>query len=365
MSAACDSCLRRAHLIGFLAPWISQRLVRRERLAPQLLSLPDDELIAAAAPKQGERAEAFVEGFAVDGAREGLERAGVEATCAHRGSYPEQLRQLSDPPAVLFTTGTLDRLVELASQPAVAIVGARRCSRYAREVAYEMGRGLGAAGVTVVSGLALGIDAEAHTGTIDARGPAIAVLAGGADVPYPRSNRGLYLRIRRDGAVVSELPPGVRPAKWGFPARNRIMAGLAQISVIVEAAEKSGSLITADFATQLGRDVCAVPGHVNARVAAGSNRLLHEGAPIVRGTEDVLDMIFGVGQGPRPQGQAQQLDEHLQAVLDAVETGEGLDAISRTTPMSAADVRAALGRLELLGLVARDGLGTYTRTARG
>src|SRR5207248_9480300 len=165
----------------------------------------------------------------------------------HSSSYPVLLEELSDAPAVLFTTATLERLVALASEPTVAIVGARRCSGYAREVAYELGRSLGAAGVTVASGLALGVDAEAHRGAVSARGGAIAVLAGGPDVPYPRTNRSLYERVRRGGAVVSELPPGTRPFRWGFPARNRIMAGLARITVIVEAAERSGSLITAEF----------------------------------------------------------------------------------------------------------------------
>jgi DNA processing protein len=364
MSAACDACLRRAHLLGFLAPWIADRIVNRERLAPSLLGLSDAKLIAAAAPRQQERAHEFLETFRSDAAREDLRRARVHATCGHSPLYPPLLQDLPDSPTVLFGTAPPERLAELAGEPAVAIVGARRCSGYAREVAYELGRGLGAAGVTVVSGLALGIDAEAHRGAVDAGGAAIAVLAGGPDVPYPRTNRGLYERIRRDGAVVSELPPGIGPFKWGFPARNRIMAGLSRISVIVEAAERSGSLITADFATELGRDVCAVPGRVTARVAGGSNRLLHEGAPVVRGPEDVLDMLFGAGAGPRAPDASESLDAEHRAVLDAVEGGEGVDAISDGAGMSAASVRAALGRLELLGFVARDGLGAYRRTAR-
>jgi DNA processing protein len=365
VSESCGACLRRAHLVGFLAPRIADRVVNREALAPSLLGLSDDELIAAAAPKQAVRAYEFLEAFDPELARGGLARAGVEAVCRHSGSYPELLRSLHDPPSVLFTTSSLDRLAELAGAPTVAIVGARRCSGYAREVAYELGRGLAAAGVTVVSGLALGIDAEAHRGALDARGEAIAVLAGGPDVPYPRTNRSLYDRIRRDGAVVSELPPGVRPFKWGFPARNRIMAGLARITVIVEAAERSGSLITAEFASDLGREVGAVPGRVTARMAAGSNRLLHDGAPVVRGPEDVLDMLFGVGSRPSTPRASERLDEQLRAILDAVEGGETLDTMSQSACLSAADVRAALGRLELLGLVVREGVGTYRRTARG
>jgi len=364
VTACCNACLRRAHLLGFLAPWIADRVVSRGSVAPRLLGLSDEELIAAAAPRQSARAYEYLDGFDPAAARDGMARAGLEGACAHSPSYPSLLKSLPDPPAVLFTTSTLDRLGQLAGEPGVAIVGARRCSGYAREVAYELGRSLGATGVTVVSGLALGIDAEAHRGTMDARGGAIAVLAGGADVPYPRTNRSLYERVRRDGAVVSELPPGIRPFKWGFPARNRIMAGLARVTVIVEAAERSGSLITADFAADLGREVAAVPGRVTARMAAGSNRLLHDGAPVVLGAEDVLDMLYGIGNRPSQPPVAEDLEEGLRAILDAVEGGETLDAMSEATCLSAADVRAGLGRLELLGLVVREGIGSYRRTAR-
>ena len=168
-------------------------------------------------------------------------------------------------------------------------------------MAYELGRGLGAAGVTVVSGLALGIDAAAHRGCLDAGGPAIGVLAGGPDVPYPRSNAGLYERLRRDGIVVSELPPGVRPFRWTFPARNRIMAGLSAATVVVEAADPSG---LADH-ERLRRSRWAgpwrrCPGRATARLAAGANRLLKDGALVVTSAEDVLDELFGVGNRPDP-----------------------------------------------------------------
>jgi DNA processing protein len=363
MSHACDSCLRRAHLLGLLAPWIADRALRRERLAPRLLTLPDDELIAAAAPLQAQRAHDFLERFDPERARERIADAGLAAVCRHSPAYPELLGRIPDPPGVLFTTATVERFTTLAEEPAVAIVGGRRCSGYAREVAHELGRGLGATGVTVVSGLALGIDAEAHAGAVAARGGVIAVLAGGADVPYPRTNRRLYERIREIGAVVSELPPGIRPFKWGFPARNRIMAGLARMTVIVEAAEGSGTLITADFAAEFDRELCAVPGWVTARLAAGSNRLLHEGAHVVRGPEDVLDLLFGVGSAPRPSSAAEELEPQLRSVLDAVEGGDGLEAMAESARLSPADVRSALGRLELLGLVVREGVGTYRRTA--
>jgi DNA processing protein len=186
----------------------------------------------------------------------------------------------------------------------------------------------------------------------------VAVLASGADVAYPRRHRELYGRIAGSGAVVSEMPPGTPARRWAFPARNRIMAGLAQMTVVVEAAERSGSLITATFAQDIGREVGAVPGRVNARSAAGSNRLIADGAAVVLSVEDVLDRIFYAGARPAPP-QEVELDEPARAVLDAVEAGESPLAARQ---LDVKQVRAALGRLETLGLVRRDGLGGYERT---
>jgi DNA processing protein len=233
-------------------------------------------------------------------------------------------------------------------------------------VATAIARGLARAGVTVVSGLALGIDAAAHRGALEARGPTVAVLGCGADRAYPRTNRSVYRRIRESGAVVSELPPGQEPARWTFPARNRIMAALARVTVVVEAAERSGSLITSAFAQDLGRDVCAVPGRVTSRIAAGANQLLLDGAHPVRGAPDVLDLIFGAGgwHEPAPSTATEGgLDDRLRRLLRAVEDGDSLDAAADRAGMSAAELRGALGRLELMGLVRRDGFGAFERAA--
>ena len=157
------------------------------------------------------------------------------------------------------------------------------------------GRGLGAAGVPVISGLALGIDGTAHRGCLDGGGVPVAVVASGPDVVYPRRHRSLHERVRAAGLVLSELPPGTEPYRWSFPARNRIMAGLARMTLVVEAADPSGSLITAEFAKDLGRCVAAVPGRITSSVARGTNNLLKDGATPISGTEDVLDELFGVG----------------------------------------------------------------------
>jgi DNA processing protein len=227
-----------------------------------------------------------------------------------------------------------------------------------------MGRGLGAAGVTVISGLALGIDAASHRGALAGRGVPVAVLACGPDIAYPRRHFRLYEQIVERGVVVSELAPGTQPFQWSFPARNRIMAALAELVVVVEAREASGSLITSSFAADLGREVLAVPGQVTARVAAGSNQLLREGATLVRNAEDVLDELFGVGAGTRePQVPDPELETSLQIVLDAVEVRDSLERAGMRAGLSAGGLRAALGRLESLGLIRRDGVGGYERRA--
>jgi DNA processing protein len=229
-------------------------------------------------------------------------------------------------------------------------------------VAYALGRGLGSAGLAVVSGLALGIDATAHRGCLDGAGLPVAILACSPEFAYPSRHRRLHERVSRAGVVLSELPPGTAAHRWSFPARNRIMAGLAAMTVVVEAAEPSGSLITAEFARDLGRPVAAVPGRITARMARGTNGLLRDGAIPVTGTEDVLDELFGVGIRP-PSPAAPVADESLRDVLDAVEAGCGVDEIVRRTALPAAEVRAALGRLETEGHVARGGLGGWERTA--
>jgi DNA processing protein len=366
VTVACDACLRRGALIGFLSPWIAARVGERgrpRRPASRLLTLPELELIAAVAPPPRSEAERLLEQFDPAAAREGLERARCACLCRHSSGYPASLVQLEDPPNPLYVRGGLDRLADLLAEPAVAIVGGRRPSDYARGVAREMGRQLAVAGVTVVSGLALGIDAESHRGVLAGGGRALAVLACGPDVPYPHRHRELYRGVLERGVVVSELPPGTTPRPWGFPARNRIMVGLSQMVVVVEARESSGSLITADFAAEAGRQVAAVPGQVTAAAAAGSNGLLRDGAAVVTGAGDVLDHVFGVGHNRLERAPAPMLEPQLRAVLDAVETRASLPSAALRTGLSPGGLRAALGRLETLGLIRRDGLGGYERSA--
>jgi len=227
-----------------------------------------------------------------------------------------------------------------------------------------LGRGLGAAGLPVVSGLALGIDAAAHRACLEAGGAPIAVLAGGPDIPYPRRHAGLHSAVRGEGLVLSERPPGSRPFRWSFPARNRIMAGLARMTVVVEAAEPSGSLITSTVAEDIGRAVGAVPGQVTSRRAAGSNGLLRDGAALIRSPADVLEELFGAGCSlPERASEPEPADTRLRQVLEAVEQGLAPAAIAERCGLSASEVRTALARLEGAGYVKPDGLGSFLRLA--
>jgi DNA processing protein len=370
---ACDACLRRALLVSMLAARIAGLLERPATRVAGLLALPEQELLAAVAGPRAEAVLGAVDACDLDGERAAFGRAGVAAVCRHSEPYPLSLEDLADPPAVLFAAmpgedgdAVHERLGRLSDEPAVAIVGTRNASPYGREVAHSLGRGLAAAGVPVVSGLALGIDATAHRGCLAGGGMPVAVLACGPDVAYPRRHRTLHGQVREHGLVLSELPPGTQPFRWSFPARNRIMAGLARITVVVEAADPSGSLITSDFARELGRAVAAVPGHITSHIARGTNGLLRDGAVPVTGPEDVLDELFGAGvrQVPQvpPPAAVEPTDPLLRRVLHAAERHELVAAIAADARTTIPAVRAALGRLEAEGYLARRELGGWERT---
>ena len=203
--------------------------------------------------------------------------------------FPPLLRAIHDPPAGLFLRGDADAC--LLQRQAVAIVGARACSSYGRHVARFLGRDLAAAGLVVVSGMARGVDGEAHRGALEAGGTTVAVLGCGVERDYPAAHADLARRIAGTGLVVSEYPPGVEPAPWRFPARNRIIAGLTTATIVVEARERSGALITADFALEEGREVFAVPGEIVSALSRGSNALLRLGATPLTESADVLEAL--------------------------------------------------------------------------
>ena len=264
-----------------------------------------------------------------------------------RPGYPQALTELHDPPRTLYVRGAR---LELLDGPAVAIVGARSCSSYGAQAARTLARELTAAGVAVVSGMARGIDAEAHRGALEAGGTTIAVLGCGIDRDYPARHAELARRIVENGLIVSEYPPGTEPAPWRFPARNRIVAALARAAVIVEARERSGALITTDFALELGRDVFAVPGEIFSALSAGTNALLRQGAAPLLGAADVLEAL-GLEPAART---APAVSDAAEAVLGLLrDVPAGVDDLVGRSGRAAADVAAALVELELAGLAAQ------------
>lgn len=270
-------------------------------------------------------------------------------TSLEKRALPPLLRAIHDPPSRLYLRGAGDP--ELLTRSAVAIVGSRACSPYGAQVARMLGRELAAAGVVVVSGLARGIDGEAHRGALDTPGHTVAVLGCGIDRDYPAVHATLARSIAARSLIVSEYEPGVEPAAWRFPARNRIIAGLCTATIVVEARERSGALITADFALEEGREVFAVPGEITSSLSAGTNALLRLGATPLTSAADVLESL-GLERPeavpPRISGVAASMLERLPA---------GVDELVRASGLSAAEVAAALAELELAGAAAEgDGL---------
>ena len=301
---------------------------------------------------RGRRFAHFAAEFDERGYRDELEHRSIRFLARSDPAFPPLLAAIHDPPAGLFLRGAADPA--LLARPAVAIVGARACSAYGGGVARMLGRELASAGLVVVSGLARGVDGEAHRGALEAGGATVAVLGCGIDRDYPAAHARLAAEIAGNGRglVVSEYAPGVTPAPWRFPARNRIVGGLAAVTVVIEAREGSGALITADFALEEGREVLAVPGEITSTLSVGSNGLLRLGATPLTRAEDVLE-IFGLE--PKARAEPAVVGAVAQTVLGRLqEEPRGADAIGRATGLDAGEVAAALAELELAGLVTED-----------
>ena len=367
MNEACDRCTRRSWLVGRLSAHLDQ--IRGNRPAVRgVLALSDRKLIAALAGR--DKAAITSEWSRLDAAatRRQWRAASTLAICRHSASFPRSLAELPDPPAVVHIYGELERFEQLASQcPGVALVGARRASADGLELARELGRTLSLCGVSVISGMALGVDSAAHEGALAADGRTIAVLACGPERAYPARRKGLHSELAQRSVVISELPPGIAPFRWAFPARNRIIAALAQIVVVVEAAERSGSLITAEIAADLGRAVGAVPGHPGSWHSGGTNALLRDGAHLIRDARDILDDAFGVasaaeaGLAREPLPLPLSLSDDQRAVIAAVEAGFTTAASVAEYCGGAAEVVGPLTELELLGVLERRRDGSYLR----
>ena len=275
--------------------------------------------------------------------------------------YPTEFGILDAPPPAVWIAG------ELPQAPAVAVVGARRASRYGLEVAGWLARECAAAGAAVVSGFALGVDAAAHRGALAAeRGRTVAVLGCGLDIDYPRGHRALGAEMRTRGALLTEFPPGVEPRPWQFPVRNRLIAALARAVVVVEAAPKSGSLVTARLALELGRELLAVPGRLTDELALGPNALLADGAAPALVPADLLDAIglerapAGSTRGPAPGGPPPGLDADGRALWTAAaDEARAAEALAAAAGLAIERALVALLSLELGGHLRRFPDGRY------
>lgn len=279
---------------------------------------------------------------------------GGQPLCPEMPQYPHALLTIADPPALLFCRGNFS----LLSLPAIALIGSRAASEYGCRIARQLAAELAGQGVVVVSGAAYGIDASAHQGALQAGGPTIAVLGCGLDIAYPKTHASLLADIAASGLLISEYPLGTQPDGFRFPARNRLISGLSAGVVVVEATEKSGSLITATLALDQGREVFAVPGRVDSPKSAGCHALIRQGAQLVCHAEDILE---GLGWGqPKPKTSASGRsatattelsadEQQLWAALDVYP--QDIDTLGRRSGLSVTTLHGLLLHLELRGLI--------------
>jgi DNA processing protein len=320
-------------LVADIGPVTHRQLLERFRSASRALDAAIDPSAARSA---------------YDAADQALARAaaaGLELTTVGDARYPPSLSHLHDPPPVLWTRGDWATLAD----PVVAIVGTRRATSYGLRVTREIAAALAREGACIVSGMALGIDSYAHRAALDAGGRTVAVLGTGADIAYPRAHAALHREIASRGLVISELPPGERADPGSFPRRNRIIAALSRLTIVVEAPLKSGALITSRDAAELGRDVAAVPGAIDSPQSVGSNQLLRDGAHVVTSVEDAL---FLVGLNPPVRIEPELRGEAEARVWRALEQGPStLDELCSRTAMPVAECLTAVTSLELRGIV--------------
>ncbi len=290
-----------------------------------------------------------------------LMEQGIGFISAEQEDFPEKLQNIPNAPYALYYIGNLPEV----NRKTVAIVGARGRSIYGSEIATKLAKALSENGVQVVSGLAKGIDTDAHKGALEGQGDTFAVLGCGVDVCYPKDNRYLYHEILKKGGVISEYPPGTQPIAGYFPQRNRIISGFSDCVVVVEAKEKSGSLITADFATEQGRDVYAVPGRITDNLSQGCNRLIKQGAGIVQSVEDFLADLDILTENTYAQIDFRknllEKDERLVYSLTDFRP-VGLGTLVDKTGFSISRLLEIIDRLESLGLVKETFTNYYVRT---
>ncbi len=318
--------------------------------------LDDEELMQAVGGRR--RAELAVSHARFE-ERQVARQEGVEGVCRHRRSYPPSLTD-AGAPWMLNVAGGVDRLRALTTAPTVAIIGTSRATDYGVEMAKSLARGLAASGVTVASGMSDGIAVAALAGALQLDGATVAVMAGGLDVACPAKRRSLYERIRKAGCAVTELPAGSRPRRWGLAAGERILARLAELTVVVEARDTPGELAGAGIAQTLGKTVAAVPGRVTSPLSSGTHALLTGGAHLLRGPADALELLSGLGSPAAAARKAPaELEPRLQVTLDRVGAGRDTPAKLASAGEDAGEMLLALSELELMGLLTRGDGGRY------
>ena len=376
---ACQECLRSTWLLSELGGRLDYCCRDESRLL-ELLALDDVQLIAAIGGRRRQELRERWEQFELEepAARPFSAKAGVvERVCRHCTGYVEVLRADQGTPRLLHVMGGAKRLGTLMARPAVAIVGSERPTDYGMEMARSLARGLAASGVTIVSGFANGIAVAAHAGALEAQGPAVAVMAGGVDVVKPAGRRGIYERVTASGCAVAELPCGYRQRRWCEPVRARTVAGLARLTIVIEADDSPRELIGARAARRLGQPVAAVPGRVTSPVSRGTNALLMEGSSLVRDPADALDLLYGVGVSElgtsepdsfqpnvalRPRtvlSEPVKLKPRLQTVLEQVGSGRDTPGKLTSDGEDPGETMLALSELELMGLLGRGDGGRY------
>lgn len=328
-------------------------VLKRFRSHEQFCSGIDDEMAAECGISERIRGSIinFDRWREVDDEIARIEQLNAKIICFGDEAYPELLQNTADPPPLLYVSGD----PAILGRPAVAVVGTRTPTPYGSHMARRIAGGLAARGIVIVSGLAWGIDTEAHRAALESGGLTVAVFGSGLDVVYPEQNKELARKIAENGCLITEFRLGTPPEKFNFPRRNRIISGLAQAVVVVEAAGKSGALVTAGLALEQGRDVFAVPGRADSALSAGTIGLIKKGAGTVTCAEDVLEAIgWHIGKEvERPESRI-KLEPDEQRLCDLVGRGPAhFDELVRRLNLSPARISAALLKLELAGLISR------------
>jgi DNA processing protein len=359
--SACTECLRRSWLLAELSPILDLNCRADGRLF-ELLALEDDQLMRALGGRRRVELQRRHAGFRADALPRKPE---VTELCVHDGRYPSGLRLAGIAP-LLHLAGGVGRFCELTTRPVVAIVGTRRASDYGRAMADDLARGLSASGVTVAALRDGGIAAAALAGALESGGATLAVAGSGLDVASAVRRRASCAQLRRGGCVTSELPCGVDGRRWGAASAERLLAALAAVTLVVEAHENPRELTAARFARSLDRPVAAVPGRATSAASAGCHTLLRDGARLVRGPADVLDLLYDADSrapAPRP-GEVDdellaELEPRLRTMLERVSAGADTPGKLAREQDDVGEMLRALSELELLGLLSRGDGGRY------